>query len=222
MSEFPPLRACWGKRGEQRVVVISGRNGRRVIHGALNAACGDFVALIRERSRQDDCLAIVDALGRVHPGVPKLLVWDNAPGITPRRTIPSAWRPQPRPPTSRSPGCPSARPNSCRARICGASRRRVAANRPYRDEQAAADLVQSFAEQALHSIGGLFPPTASAVLPCSAHRLRGSLLRTEPPHWVSLGGAVRPGRDTDSVAGAVGEDPNGRSVGVIDDATAGR
>jgi hypothetical protein len=79
VSEFPPLRACWGKRGEQRVVVTSSRNGRRVIHGALNAASGDFVALIRERSRQDDCLAIVEALSRVHAGVPKLLVWDNAP-----------------------------------------------------------------------------------------------------------------------------------------------
>ena len=70
--------------------------------------------------------------------------------------------------------------------------------------------------------------TASAVLARSAQRVGGSLLGAEPPHWVSLsgvvglGGAVWPGRDADAVAGAVGEDPNGRSVGVLDDATAGR
>ena len=70
---FPPLRACWATRGRQREVVISGRNGRRVIHGALNAASGDFVSLIRERSRQDDCLALVQALGHGHPDVPQRL-----------------------------------------------------------------------------------------------------------------------------------------------------
>ncbi|HZC79210.1 MAG TPA: hypothetical protein VE258_15765, partial [Ktedonobacterales bacterium] len=46
--EFPPLRASWAKRGEQRAVVISGRTGRWVIHGALNAPTGDLVELVRE------------------------------------------------------------------------------------------------------------------------------------------------------------------------------
>jgi hypothetical protein len=46
----------------------------RVIHGALNAASGDFICLIRERSRKDDCLAFVEALGHLDPEVPKLLV----------------------------------------------------------------------------------------------------------------------------------------------------
>src|SRR5450432_2959322 len=79
LREFPPLRASWARRGEQQVVVVSGRNSRRVMHGALNAATGDLVALVRERSRQDDCAAFIEALGRVRPEVPKLLVWDNAP-----------------------------------------------------------------------------------------------------------------------------------------------
>lgn len=52
LREFPPLRASWAKRGQQREVVISGRNGRRVIHGALNAHSGELVKLGRERSRQ--------------------------------------------------------------------------------------------------------------------------------------------------------------------------
>jgi transposase len=85
LREFPPLRASWAKRGQQQIVVISGRNARRVVHGALNAATGELVALIRERSRQDDCAAFVEALGRVRPHVPKLLGWDNAPPHHPKR-----------------------------------------------------------------------------------------------------------------------------------------
>lgn len=90
LREYPPLRAAWAKRGEPANVVISGRNGRRVLHGALNAATGELVQLVRERSRQDDCLAFVEALGTVRPNIPKLLIWDNAPPA-----IPSAcwWRP---------------------------------------------------------------------------------------------------------------------------------
>lgn len=51
-----------------------GRNARRVLHGTLNAATGDLAVLARERSRHDDCLAFVEALGQVRPHVPKLLV----------------------------------------------------------------------------------------------------------------------------------------------------
>jgi hypothetical protein len=34
LREFPPLRAAWAKRGQQPIVVISGRNARRVVPGA--------------------------------------------------------------------------------------------------------------------------------------------------------------------------------------------
>jgi len=30
LREFPPLRAAWARRGQQQIVVISGRNARRV------------------------------------------------------------------------------------------------------------------------------------------------------------------------------------------------
>jgi transposase len=90
VREYPPLRATWAKRGEPAVVVISGRNARRVIHGALNAATGELTTLLRERSRQDDCLAFVEALGRVRPAVPKLLIWDNAPPHHPKRVLAAA------------------------------------------------------------------------------------------------------------------------------------
>ncbi|HEX9413600.1 MAG TPA: transposase, partial [Ktedonobacterales bacterium] len=90
LREFPPLRAAWAQRGKQAVVVVSGRNSWRVLHGALNAATGDLVTLVRERSRQDDCLAFVETLGQVRPDVPKLLVWDNAPPHHPKRVLAAA------------------------------------------------------------------------------------------------------------------------------------
>lgn len=85
LREFPPLRAGWGKRGESVQVVISGRNKRRTIFGALNPATGELVRTVRERGRADDALAAVHALGELRPGVPKLLIWDNAPAHKPHR-----------------------------------------------------------------------------------------------------------------------------------------
>jgi transposase len=85
LREFPPLRAGWGKRGEPVIVTISGRNTRRTILGALNPATGELVATVRERCRTEDVMVAVDALGAVRPGVPKLLIWDNAPPHHPHR-----------------------------------------------------------------------------------------------------------------------------------------
>jgi transposase len=85
LREFPPLRASWSKRGTQAVVLISGRNARRVVHGALHPRTGELVRLVRERHRADDSLAFVAALGAVRPQVPKLLLWDNAPPHHPHR-----------------------------------------------------------------------------------------------------------------------------------------
>jgi transposase len=88
--EFPPLRASGAKRGQQRVVVISGHTGRRVIQGALNARSGAFVQLVRERSRQDDSRAFIEWLGQVRPDVPKRLIWDTAPPHHPKRVLAAA------------------------------------------------------------------------------------------------------------------------------------
>ncbi len=85
LREFPPLRAAWARAGEQAAVVISGRNARRAIFGALDAATGELSLVARQRSRADDALAFVEALGAVRPGVPKLLVRDNAPPHHPKR-----------------------------------------------------------------------------------------------------------------------------------------
>ena len=85
LREFPPLRAGWSKRGESAVVLISGRNKRRTILGALNATTGELVHMVRERCRTDDVLTTVEALGAVRSDVPKLLIWDNAPPHHPHR-----------------------------------------------------------------------------------------------------------------------------------------
>jgi transposase len=85
LREFPPLRAGWSRRGQPATVLISGRNKRRTILGALNVGTGELVRTVRERCRTDDVVAAVEALGRVRPEVPKLLIWDNAPPHNPHR-----------------------------------------------------------------------------------------------------------------------------------------
>lgn len=51
---FPPLRAGWGRRGEAMPVVLSGRNARRVVFGAMNLRTGTRLFLARRRQRQED------------------------------------------------------------------------------------------------------------------------------------------------------------------------
>lgn len=85
LREFPPLRAGWSKRGEQPIVLISGRNARRVIHGALHPRTGELVRVVRERHRGDDAVVLIAVLAQVRPHVPKLLIWDNAPPHKPHR-----------------------------------------------------------------------------------------------------------------------------------------
>lgn len=87
VREVPPLRAAWAKRGEQAEVTISGRNGRRVLFGAVTIATGERVEVVRERQRGADGAAFAAALGakRAAGGgeKPWLLVWDNAPAHKP-------------------------------------------------------------------------------------------------------------------------------------------
>lgn len=79
LREFPPLRAGWSRCGEQAVVTISGRNARRVVHGALNIVTGGQVRVVRERNRGADSAALIAALAARAPAGKSLLVWDNAP-----------------------------------------------------------------------------------------------------------------------------------------------
>jgi transposase len=48
ITETPPLRACYGRRGEQVCVPITGNRTKRIIHGALNISTGDLLLLITQ------------------------------------------------------------------------------------------------------------------------------------------------------------------------------
>jgi hypothetical protein len=48
---------------------------------------GQLVRVLRERHRQADAIAFLEALGEVAPSVPKLLIWDNAPPPHPKRVL---------------------------------------------------------------------------------------------------------------------------------------
>lgn len=60
-------------------MTISGRNARRVVHGALNIVTGELVRVVRERNRGADSAALIAALAARTPAGKSLLVWDNAP-----------------------------------------------------------------------------------------------------------------------------------------------
>lgn len=85
LREFPPLRAAWSQLGQPTSVVISGRNTRRTLLGALQVGTGELVVVPRPRGRTDDVLALIEAMAKVRPHVPKLLIWDNAPPHHPHR-----------------------------------------------------------------------------------------------------------------------------------------
>jgi transposase len=69
----------------QATVVVSGRNSRRVILGAITVMTGELARVVRERSRTDDVVAFIETLAQIRPEVNKLLTWDNAPPHHPHR-----------------------------------------------------------------------------------------------------------------------------------------
>ena len=46
ITETPPLYGCYGHRGEQVCVPISGSRAKRIVHGALNIGTGALLLLI--------------------------------------------------------------------------------------------------------------------------------------------------------------------------------
>lgn len=85
LREFPPLRAGWSRRGVPAPVLLSGRNRRCTILGALQVGTGELVTLVRDRCRTEEMVGAMADLGTVRPEVPKLLIWDNAPPHHPHR-----------------------------------------------------------------------------------------------------------------------------------------
>lgn len=46
ITETPPLYSCYGRRGQQVRVPITGYRDKRILHGAINIVSGDVVLLI--------------------------------------------------------------------------------------------------------------------------------------------------------------------------------
>lgn len=46
ITETPPLYSCYGRRGQQVIVPITGQRARRILHGAINLGSGEVVLLI--------------------------------------------------------------------------------------------------------------------------------------------------------------------------------
>ncbi len=48
ITETPPLYSCYGRRGEQVRVPITGSRARRILHGVINIYTGEVLLLITE------------------------------------------------------------------------------------------------------------------------------------------------------------------------------
>ncbi len=48
VCETPPLYSCYGRRGEQVLVPVTGARAKRILHGALNVLTGSVLLLITD------------------------------------------------------------------------------------------------------------------------------------------------------------------------------
>ncbi len=76
---FPPLRAQWAERGADAKVLLSGRNARRVIFGAMNLRTGTRILVPRPKGRSADFLAFVAEVRSAYRGWHVALLLDEDP-----------------------------------------------------------------------------------------------------------------------------------------------
>jgi transposase len=74
---FPPLRGCWARRGDSAEVVLSGRNARRVLFGAIHVRTGHRLLLPRRRQRAEDFQAFLQLVHEHYRGWPVWLLLDE-------------------------------------------------------------------------------------------------------------------------------------------------
>jgi hypothetical protein len=84
---FPPLRGAWGRRGEPTQVVLSGRNARRVVFGALNLRTGKRLFLVRRHQKQEDFQAFLSKLRWHYRGWHVALLLDENPSHTAGKSL---------------------------------------------------------------------------------------------------------------------------------------
>lgn len=79
------MRSAWALRGQQASVLISGRNAKRVLFGAVNIKTGYRLALVRQKSRIEDFTAFLHLLRQRIRGRRIYLLLDNAGWHTNKR-----------------------------------------------------------------------------------------------------------------------------------------
>lgn len=88
---FPPLRAGWALEGHPRKVLLSGRNARRVIFGAMNLVTGRRWFMARKRQRGEDFQEFLEYLHWHYRGWHVALLLDEDPSHTAGRSLDLAY-----------------------------------------------------------------------------------------------------------------------------------
>ena len=84
---FPPLRASWSPRGQAKRVLLTGRNARRTIFGALNLRTGRRLFLPREHQRAADFQAFLRVVHNDYRGWHVALLLDEDPSHTAKGSV---------------------------------------------------------------------------------------------------------------------------------------
>lgn len=127
LCEFPPLGACWSRKGDQRLIEITGRNHRASSMPLSMSTAYNWFA----------CCANVTDRRMPSPSFKRLAKWllqvqNCSFGITRLLILPSESCKPRRREGLKSPFCPLAHQNSTRVRISGGvSKGEIVANRTY-------------------------------------------------------------------------------------------
>lgn len=84
---FPPLRASWSPKGQPTEILLSGRNGRRVVFGAMNLRTGHRLLLPREHQRAADFQAFLRVVHDSYRGWHVAMVLDEDPSHTAKGSV---------------------------------------------------------------------------------------------------------------------------------------
>jgi hypothetical protein len=84
---FPPLRSAWSLRGQPKEVLLSGRNARRLVFGAMNLRTGHRLLLPREHQRAADFQAFLRVVHSSYRGWHVALLLDEDPSHTAKGSV---------------------------------------------------------------------------------------------------------------------------------------
>jgi transposase len=87
-----PVRAAWSPRGQAKRVLLSGRNARRTVFGAMNLRTGRRLFLAREHQRAADFQAFLRVVHHCYRGWHVALLLDEDPSHTAKGSVQLADR----------------------------------------------------------------------------------------------------------------------------------